>query len=130
LKPTDDPTAHRDSEESLTSGGQRHINVMWEGTQRLIALGVMATFLTGGTMKPFHEVARDLARASDGFVTTFAMSLPFGSGRRHYCEEAAHRNEAKQRDPERFEAARRLSETSLYSMDEAWDRVAPRNGLP
>jgi len=42
---TNDPTAHRDSEESLTSGGQRHINVMWEGTQRLIALGVMATFL-------------------------------------------------------------------------------------
>lgn len=33
------------AEESLTFSGQRRINLMWEGTQRLIALGVMCTFL-------------------------------------------------------------------------------------
>jgi xanthine/uracil permease len=34
-------------EKALVSVGQRRINLMWESTQRGIAIGVMATFLIG-----------------------------------------------------------------------------------
>ena len=40
-------TQHQEIEDSLTSVGQRHINVMWETTQRNIAYAVMGVYLLG-----------------------------------------------------------------------------------
>lgn len=63
---------HRESEESLTSVGQRHVNVMWETTHRQIALGVMCAFLVlcmlNGVSQAFGRPEVDIPPSLAGVV--------------------------------------------------------------